>query len=82
MKKVTVKAGQTLADIAIQEYGELSAIVDIALMNELSVTAEPPAGTVLYLPNKIYNKQMADYCRRNDVKPATLKDYGENDQGD
>ena len=79
MKTVVVRSGQTLADIAIQEYGELSAIVDIALMNELSVTAEPPAGTVLYLPNKVYNKQMADYCHRNEVKPATLKDYGAHD---
>lgn len=73
-----VKAGQTLADIAIQEFGDLSAIVDIALLNELSVTAEPPAGTELYLPNKEYNKQMGDYCRRNEVSPATALDYGQN----
>lgn len=79
MKTVIVKAGQTLADIAIQEFGDLSAVVDIALLNELSVTAEPPAGTELYLPNNEFNKQMGDYCRRNEISPATAMSYGKDD---
>ena len=67
-----------MADIAIQEYGSLEAVTLIAEANSISPSAVLTAGTVLYLPEKIYDKEMQDYCKNNNVSPATeMDDYGE-----
>lgn len=68
---VTVKNGQTLADIAIQEYGDLSAVFLIAKENDISPSGNLTAGTVLRLPDVVVNKEMQDFCRNNGVSPAT-----------
>lgn len=68
---VTVKNGQTMSDIAIQEYGDLSAVFLIAEENDISPSDNLTAGTVLRLPDVVVNKEMQDYCRNNDVSPAT-----------
>lgn len=72
--KVTAKDGQTLADIAIQEYGSLSAVVELAKVNGMAISDVPSAGTELSLPEKIYNKAMQNYCKANGVEPATERD--------
>ena len=46
MKKI-VKDGQTLADVAIQEFGSWEAMIAIARENNLSMTEVPDAGTDL-----------------------------------
>lgn len=71
MKTVIVKSGQTLMDIALQEKGSIEAIEEIAALNGLSVTEELSAGTVLKLPASIWNKLFENYCKDNDVSPAT-----------
>lgn len=68
---VTVKNGQTLADIAIQEYGDLSAVFLLAEENDISPSDNLTAGTVLLLPDVVVNKEMQDYCKNNGVSPAT-----------
>lgn len=68
---VTVKNGQTMSDIAIQEYGDLSAVFLIAEENDISPSDNLTAGTVLRLPDVVVNKEMQDYCRNNGVSPAT-----------
>ncbi len=72
--KVTVKDGQTIADIAIQEYGSLAAVVDLAKVNGWAVTDIPPVGTELALPDVEYNRSMKVYCKANEVEPATERD--------
>ena len=72
--KVKVKDGQTLADIAIQEYGSLEAAMELAKANGLSVTDIPAPGTELTLQDVVYDKTMADYCKVNGVSPATQRD--------
>ena len=72
--KVIAKDGQTLADIAIQEYGSLSAIIELAKANGLSITDIPGAGRELVLPDGVYNKTMQIYCKANEVEPATERD--------
>lgn len=71
MKTVIVKSGQTLLDIAIQEKGSIEAIEEIAAQNGLSVTDEPIAGAELILPAGVWNKLIENYCKNNDVSPAT-----------
>lgn len=70
-----VKDGQTLADMAIQEYGALEAVVQIAIDNGMSVSDVPQAGTILHLHDKTYNRVMHDYCRAHSVQPATQRGY-------
>lgn len=75
---VTVKNGQTLADIAIQEYGSLEAVTLLASANNVSPSATLQTGTELYVPEQVFDKEMQDYCKNNNVSPATETDeYGE-----
>lgn len=70
---VTIQNGQTLADIAIQEYGDLSAVFLIAKENDISPSGNLTAGTVLRLPDVVVNKEMQNFCRNNGVSPATAE---------
>ncbi len=71
--KVTVRAGQTLADIAIQEYGSLEAVFTLARENGVSPTAELSGGTELERPDATFDREMELYCRNNGVSPATAR---------
>lgn len=69
--KVTVQERQTLADIAIQVYGDIRAAVAIATANHISVTAELSAGMMIECPDISLNPYMQDYVRKNSLTPAT-----------
>lgn len=69
--KTVVQAGQTLLDIAIQEYGTIEAASMLAKTNDISITDTLQAGQILEMPEKVYNSELADYCQRNSVCPAT-----------
>lgn len=71
MRTVTVLFGQTLADIAVQEYGKLEAVCDIAKENALSITDTLPDGVVLKLPDIVYDKKIQEYFKQKRIKPAT-----------
>lgn len=71
---VKVKSGQTLFDVAIQEFGTWEAAVDIAHINDMSVTEVPNTGSVLLLPDKVYNRTMMQHCKNNEISPATADD--------
>ena len=71
--EVMVRDGQTLADVAIQEYGALEAVVQLAFDNGMSVSDVPQTGTALRLHEKTYSRVMRDYCRARGVQPATLR---------
>ena len=62
--KTVVQAGQTLLDIAVQEYGTIEAVFMLA-------KATLQAGQEIEIPEKVYNSELADYCQRNSVCPAT-----------
>ncbi len=74
---VTVKDSQTLADIAIQEFGAFEALPALALANGLSLSDIPEPGTVLTLPDAVYNRPMQLYCKARSVSPATARDISE-----
>lgn len=74
--KTKVKDGQTMADIAIQEFGSWEAMVAIAQKNGISITEIPESGTELTLPEGTWNRVMQNFCKNNDVSPATARDNG------
>lgn len=74
--KTKVKDGQTMADIAIQEFGSWEAMVAIAQKNGISITEIPEPGTELTLPEGTWNRVMQNFCKNNDVSPATARDNG------
>ena len=72
--EVLAKNGQTLADVAIQEYGCLEAVVKLSLDNGQSVSETPKPGTKLQLHQHIYNKVLQKYCKVHSISPATAYD--------
>ena len=61
--EVLAKNSQTLADIAIQEYGCLEAVVKLSLDNGKSVSEMPTPGAKLQLHQHIYNKVLQNIAR-------------------
>ena len=74
--ETTVRDGQTLADIAVQEYGALEAVVRLAMDNGMAVSQTPPVGMHLRLHDGEYNRPMRRYCQAHDTAPATLRGDG------
>lgn len=72
--EVRAKDGQTLSDIAIQEYGSLEAVMELARVNGMSVTEIPGAGRELKLAEGSWNKAMSSWCKSHGVSPATERD--------
>ena len=66
--KTVVQAGQTLLDIAVQEYGTIEAAFMLARTNDMGITDTLQAGQEI---ETVYNSELADYCQRNSVCPAT-----------
>lgn len=75
--KVTVLKRQTLSDIALEVYGDLSGLPGIARANGLSMTADIEVGMALMCPDVVYDTYMQNYVRKNGIKPATA--YFENE---
>ena len=71
MRTVVVMAGQTMADIAIQEYGALEAVFDIAVENQLYITSRLQDGSTLRLPDVTYDAKRQNFCALNSIMPAT-----------
>ena len=57
MQSVTVKDGQTLYDIAVQQLGSATYVFDLAQLNGLAITDEIVSGQVLLLPDVAFEDQ-------------------------
>jgi hypothetical protein len=66
--KIRRQHGQSLFDIAIQYCGDATAALEIALMNNISLTDD--SFSELTIPAS-YNKRVVDYYRDNSLSPAT-----------
>ena len=75
--KVIVLKRQTLSDIALQVYGDLSGLPGIARANGISITAELGVNTTLECPDVVYDAYLQDYVRKYGIKPATAYDDSE-----
>lgn len=70
--KVTVLAGQSLVDVAIQVYGSAEGVVVLAKDNGMEVTDVPTPGRQLeYSTDNIVAKNIAQYYSSKKVCPAT-----------
>lgn len=68
---VIVLPNQTLSDLAIQEYGDIAGVFFLAKENNISPTDKLIPGMVIKVPDIVINKEMQDYCKKNNVSPAT-----------
>jgi hypothetical protein len=73
MKQIEIKRGQTLFDLAIEHSGTVEAVIDIAMENDLSITAEPQEKTVIYStdPSGVSRTAVVNYFLFNKLHPAT-----------
>lgn len=62
--------GQSLFDIAIQEYGSVEAAFALAVANDIGVTDELTPNTLLQRTSTV-NKRVVDYYKLKGLKPAT-----------
>ena len=69
--QITVQDRQTLADIAVQVYGDIMAVVDIATYNDISVTDDLCAGQILNCPGMEYGAKRGWYLGMGKISPAT-----------
>lgn len=72
--KVKVLQRQTLSDIALQVYGDISGIVGLAVANGIGVADPLVPGTVLECPDVVYDNYLQTYVRKNSIIPATAYD--------
>lgn len=72
MNKVTVSYGQTWLDIALQELGDMERAMEIALLNDRSITDELQAGEELMVPDFDTEKRSIIQLFRNTAnRPAS-----------
>ena len=74
MKKIIVRYGQTIFDIAIQEYGCYEGVTVLCQDNVLSLSSELVAGQVLLIQITVPdfsngNMQVVNYLVANGIKP-------------
>ena len=74
MRTVKVLNNQSIWDIAIQEYGTVEAVFELAMANDMGVTDLLTAGQELILPEvdkKIIKPEVVAYYKRNSLHPVT-----------
>ncbi len=70
--EIRVKYNQSLLDIAIQEYGSINEMLELAVANGLSITSAMATGTVLQIPElEPSEPSVQEYYKRKYLKPAT-----------
>jgi hypothetical protein len=67
---IPVFQGQTIFDIAIQEFGSVEAAFDLATLNGFSITDDLVPGALLQ-KTTVINKKITAYYTDKQIKPAT-----------
>jgi hypothetical protein len=73
--RVETKRGQWLGDVAIRETGDIQAIVEMAVMNGISVTGAIAPGTELLCP-AVRVRGVAEHYAARRIYPVTSIEYG------
>lgn len=71
MRTVIVLDGQSLLDIALQEYGDIAAILWIAQDNNLSLTSDLAGGLALKIRDGVLRQEIVGYYKRLNYSPIT-----------
>ncbi len=73
MRRIVVKDNQSLFDICIQEYGNISNVVALAQSNDMNITDELTAGQQVLIPDLATEQNILKYYAENKVIPATAQ---------
>ena len=72
MSQIIVLNDQCLLDIAIRYFGTVEAVLSIAILNNISITADLVPGQVLELPNLDFGYgEIVAFFEANKIQPAT-----------
>jgi len=80
MKTIVIGSRQCLLDVAMQYAGNAEAAFDVALLNNIALTDQLPAGNNL-LPIKPVNKEVVQLMATENHKPATAVDMMAQQEG-
>lgn len=69
--EVIVLNNQTIADITIQEKGNISAWFDIAIANDMSITQVVSIGQILNVDGEPLDIEIVNFYSNRQIKPAT-----------
>lgn len=70
MRNIKVKPGQSVLDIAVQEFGDVAAANAIANVNDISISLTPPG--ILYLPDDVApNLPVLQRIKAAGISPAS-----------
>jgi len=67
----TIKAGQSLFDMALQIYGDLSGLKELAGDNKLNLTQDISAGQILKSRPNLKNRYVVAFFKDRKYKPAS-----------
>lgn len=77
--QITALHNQTLLDVAIRHCGTVQAVVDIAILNNISITDDLIPGQIILIPSKDYGfQEVVNFFALNKIDPATA--LTENDE--
>jgi hypothetical protein len=71
MRSVTVIIGQNIMDIAMQEYGDADAIVEVCELNELEIDDDIYPGQVLNLRDLTDDDEVANYYKSKGIEVSS-----------
>lgn len=74
MKKTNVRPGQTWADLAVEHYGTVEAVFDLAAANGAAVSDTPAAGMQIVLPPTANYPAVVRELKQRDAHPGTAYD--------
>jgi hypothetical protein len=78
MKKAIVLDRQSIFDVSIAALGGVEAAFDIALQNDLPITAQPNPGTELAFNTPVADAKVVNHYAVNNINPATGLESGGN----
>lgn len=81
MSKISTIAKQSLFDMANQECGSITAVFEMALANDISITDIIEPGTKIKVPSPI-NPDIANYFKGKNKKIATAIELEQDQQQD
>ncbi len=79
MKLVATLSSQRLIDLAIQELGDVERVYELCLLNNISLTDEIAAGSVLIIPDFDFEKRRIVTLFSNKVLAPASEDDQEDD---
>lgn len=69
---IKVQDRQTLLDVAIQYLGDAAGAIDLAQLNNISITDSPQTGQILKVDtDQVIDARVVSYLREKDVVPIT-----------